>query len=81
MAGHSFGQLTNKVIMKSIIKQLEKQLEKLKEVIQNREDKIDGMSEKWQESEKCEEWEDKTMDIGEQADNLFELIEGLKETL
>jgi hypothetical protein len=65
--------------MKSIIKNLEKQLEKLRELIQAREDKIDDMSEKWQESEKCEEWEDKTQDIEAQADELDTLIDSLKE--
>jgi len=65
--------------MKNIIKSLEKQLEKLREIIQDREDKIDNMSEKWQESEKCEEWEDKTRDIEEQADELDNVILNLTE--
>ena len=65
--------------MKQIIKNLEKQLEQLRELIQKREDKVDEMSEKWQESEKCEEWEYKTMDIESQADELDSLIDNLKE--
>lgn len=65
--------------MKNIIKNLEKQLENLRELIQLREDKVDGMSEVWQESEKCEEWEDKTLDIGSQADELDSMIDSLKD--
>ena len=67
--------------MKTIIKNLEKQLEKLRELIQTREDKIDDMSDKWQESEKCQDWEDKTQDIEEQADELDVVIINLKELL
>lgn len=67
--------------MKTIIKNLNKQLEALKNLIQSREDKIDGMSEEWQESEKCEEWEDKTAEIQEQADALEEVISELEEAL
>lgn len=47
--------------MKTIIKNLEKQLEKLRELIQQREDHVSDKSEKWQESEKCVEYEDKTV--------------------
>ena len=65
--------------MKPIIINLEKQLEKLRELIQKREDKIHCMSEKWQESEKCEEWQDKTMDIEEQANELETVLDSLKE--
>lgn len=65
--------------MKKIIKNLEKELEKLRTLIQARYDKVDGMSEKWQESEKCEEWLDITSDIEYQADNLDALIDTLKE--
>jgi flagellar biosynthesis chaperone FliJ len=67
--------------MKQIIKNLEKQLEKLREFIQEREDKVDGMSEKWQESEKCEEFMDKTMEIEEQANELDTVICNLQELL
>jgi len=67
--------------MKSIIKNLEKELEKLRELIQVREDKVDDMSEKWQESEKCEEWMDKTQEFEEQADELDNVIASLKELL
>jgi hypothetical protein len=65
--------------MKKIIKNLENQLEKLRELIQAREDKVDDMSEKWQESEKCEEWMDKTQEIEEQADELDNVISNLQE--
>ena len=51
----------------------------MKELIQSREDKVDDMSEKWQESEKCEEWQDKTMEIEEQSNELECLIDNLKE--
>jgi flagellar biosynthesis chaperone FliJ len=67
--------------MKTIIKNLEKQLEKLRELIQAREDKVDDMSEKWQESEKCEEWMDKTQEFEEQADELDNVISNLKELI
>tara|TARA_R110001606_G_scaffold394775_1_gene565997 strand:+ start:147 stop:350 length:204 start_codon:yes stop_codon:yes gene_type:complete len=67
--------------MKTIIKNLEKQLEKLRELIQAREDKVDDMSEKWQESEKCEEWMDKTQEFEEQADELDNVISNLQELL
>tara|TARA_Y100000385_G_C12499614_1_gene386573 strand:+ start:268 stop:471 length:204 start_codon:yes stop_codon:yes gene_type:complete len=67
--------------MKTIIKNLEKQLEILQDLIQAREDKVDDMSEKWQESEKCEEWEDKTMDIQTQCDELDCIIDELKNLL
>jgi L-rhamnose mutarotase len=65
--------------MKNIIRNLEKELEKLRELIQAREDKVDDMSAKWQESEKCEEWEDKTQDIEQQANELDTIIDNLKE--
>jgi L-rhamnose mutarotase len=39
------------------------------------------MSEKWQESEKCQEWEDKTMDIQTQCDELEIIIDELKNLL
>jgi uncharacterized protein Yka (UPF0111/DUF47 family) len=67
--------------MKTIIKNLEKQLEKLRELIQAREDKVDDMSEKWQASEKCEEWMDKTQEFEEQADELDNVISNLQELL
>lgn len=67
--------------MKTIIKNLEKQLEKLRELIQAREDKVDDMSEKWQESEKCEEWMDKTQEIEGGADELDIIITDLQELL
>lgn len=65
--------------MKKIILQLEKQLEKLNELIDTRDDYILEMSEKWQESEKCEEYEDKTIEISEKADDLDQLISELKQ--
>lgn len=67
--------------MKTIIKNLEKQLEKLREHIQNREDKFYDCSEKWQESEKGEFFQDQTLDIEYQADDLENVIDELKELL
>ena len=67
--------------MKKIIKNLEKELEKLRKFIQGREDKVDDMSEKWQESGKCEEWMDKTQEFEEQADELEGLIHALTELI
>ena len=65
--------------MKKIIKNLEKQLEELRVLVQKREDKFSDRSEKWQESEKGEIFEDKTQEIEIQADELDALIDGLKE--
>lgn len=67
--------------MKTIIKNLRKQLEKLRELVQAREDKVDDMSEGWQESEKCEYYMDKTRDIEERANELDTLIDDLTELL
>ncbi len=49
------------------------------ELIQNREDKVDDMSWRWQESQKCEDWWDKTEDIQEQANELDTIIDKLKD--
>jgi hypothetical protein len=65
--------------MKKIIQNLENQLEKLRELISSREDYVLDRSEKWQESEKCEDYEDKTLEIEYQADELESVIEELKE--
>lgn len=65
--------------MKKIIKALEKQQEALEEIVEKRNDKVSDASEKWQESEACEEYEDKTMDIEDQINELSCVIDGLKE--
>ena len=65
--------------MKKIVKSLEKQLEQLQELVQHRYDKFADRSENWQESEKGQEWDDKTMDIESQADELDSVIASLKE--
>lgn len=65
--------------MKKIIKNLEKQLNFLRELIQAREDKVDTMSEKWQESEKCEEFNDKTQEIEDQLNELDCVIDSLSQ--
>ena len=67
--------------MKTIIKNLEEQREILQDLIQAREDKFYDRSEKWQESEKGQEWEDKTMDIQTQCDELEIIIDELKNLL
>lgn len=67
--------------MKTIVKNLQKQLERLRELIQAREDKVDSMSEKWQNSEKCEEWMDKTQEFEEQADELESVITNIQQLL
>ena len=64
--------------MNQIIKNLEKQLELMNDFVQLREDKIDTMSEKWQESEKCEEFQDLTQEYEEQANELYIIIDNLK---
>jgi hypothetical protein len=63
--------------MKKIIKALEKQHIDLEELIQKREDKVNDASERWQESEACEDWEFKTEEIQNQCDELFNIIEEL----
>lgn len=65
--------------MKTIIKTLEKTLEKLKIKIEVREDYFLEKTEKWQESEKGTEYEDKTLLTEEQADNLQSVIDELEE--
>ena len=64
--------------MKKILSILEKQYEKIEEEIQKREGYVQERSEKWQESEKCEEYEYKTGDLDEVRDKLFDAIDGLK---
>jgi len=65
--------------MKAIIKNLEKQHKLLVALVQKRNDKAEGMSEAWQDSDKFEEWEDKTIDIDEKAIDLHGVIIELKE--
>ena len=64
--------------MKKIIKTIEIEIEKLRNHIQTREDKIDDMSERWQESQKCGDWIDKIIDIEEQLNELEQVIDNLK---
>ena len=64
--------------MKKIIKKIEIEIEKLREIVQNREDKVDDMSAQWQESEKCDEWLDITAEIEEQVDQLELAADELK---
>ena len=56
--------------MKKIIKNLETESEKLLEIIQTREDKVDEMSERWQFSQKCDDWCHKTQEIKDQVKKL-----------
>lgn len=65
--------------MKKIIKNLKKELDALYELCQKREDFVDDRSEKWQESEACEEYMDKTMEIEGQASELDGVIDQLQE--
>ena len=65
--------------MKKIILNLEKQLKNLKELIQNREDIFDERSEKWQESEKGEFFQDQTLEMESQSDILEGVIDDLKQ--
>ena len=65
--------------MKLIIKQLQKQLLKLRKLVQIREDYVINRSERWQESAKCEDYEDKTWNIESQADELDSIIDNLKD--
>tara|TARA_R110000796_G_scaffold122239_2_gene236619 strand:- start:473 stop:676 length:204 start_codon:yes stop_codon:yes gene_type:complete len=65
--------------MKTIILNLSIELQKLRDFIQEREDKVDAMSEKWQESEICEEWMNNTQEIEEQAEELDSVICNLQD--
>ena len=65
--------------MDKIIKNLEAQLEALRILVKNREDVFNDRSERWQESEKGEFFNDQTMDIESEADDLDSLIDNLKE--
>lgn len=67
--------------MKKIIYNLIKQLEALKDLIEQREEHFYDKSDKWQESEKGVEYEDKTLEMESKADELDALIEELKELL
>lgn len=66
-------------MLEKIIKQLEKQEEALRTLVQKREDYVDDRTEAWQESEKCEEYMDRTQELEAQADDLDVLIDELKE--
>jgi hypothetical protein len=66
-------------MIKSIIKNLEKQKDKIQELIEHREMYVENRSEKWQESEKCDDYEDATLDLGSRKDDLETLIDELKE--
>ncbi len=65
--------------MKKIINALEKQLKQIRDKVSNREDYALNRSEKWQESEKGEQYEDATYELDEKADDLESLIDELKE--
>jgi len=65
--------------MEKIIKKIEIEIENLRIKIQKRHDKVYDMSDKWQESEKCEEWIDKTEEIEECLDQLVLVIDDLNE--
>lgn len=67
--------------MKTVINNLKKQLDKLNVIIEKREDKVLNASERWQESDKCEEFEDKTQEIEMQRDELENVIDGLEELI
>lgn len=65
--------------MKIIIKNLSIQLKNLRDKVQEREDYVDNRSAKWQESDKCETYQDVTLEIDERADDLDLLIDQLKD--
>lgn len=67
--------------MKKIISNLEKQFKLLNNLVQQREDYVLERSEKWQESEMCEEYEYKTMDIDSVGNDLDCVIDELKNLL
>lgn len=64
--------------IKKIIKGLQENLDKLQEILENREEYIDERSEKWLESEKGENYQLQTDDLGEAISGLEEIIEELK---
>jgi len=65
--------------MKSIITALKTQHDCLLKLVQRREDTFSERTERWQESEKGEDYQDKTQDIENQADELDLLIDNLEE--
>ena len=67
--------------MKKIIANLHKQQKELEKIIQKREDKVYEASERWQESEACEDYEYKTEEIQDRINELYTLIEELKEII
>lgn len=67
--------------MKKIIKVLEKQEQALRALVQKRQDHTYDKSNRWLESDVGEAYEDKTMEIDNQADELFTVIDGLKELI
>ena len=64
--------------MKKIIKTIEIEIEKLRDIIQTRDEKVEEMSERWQESEKCDEWIYTTVEIEECLYQLVTVIDDLK---
>lgn len=65
--------------MKTIITALEKQLEKLLAIVEKRENRVNDASEKWQESETCDDFVCTTEEIEDKANDLLCLIDELKE--
>lgn len=58
--------------MKTTIKRMEMLQESLEELIAKREDQFDNCSEKWQESEKGEEFQEQTDRLQEMLDELVD---------
>lgn len=67
--------------MKTILKTLQKNLIKIEDKCTDRECYYDERSEKWQESEKAQEYEEKTDKLNEVRDNLEMTIESLEKYL
>lgn len=60
--------------MKKIIQKMESLQECLEETISNRTDHYDGCSEKWQESEKGTEYQERTDRLSEMLDDITDWI-------
>ena len=67
--------------MKRIINNLEKQFKNLVDLIKKRDNKVNGMSKKWQYSNKCAEFMYRTHEIQAEADKLEDLVSDLSTLL
>ena len=70
-----------KLNIKKQLAELTKQMDSLRDYQQDLVVKFDSRSEKWQESEKGEEWQEKTDELDSKIDELETLIDELQELI